>query len=205
MRAILTMLLFLLSTPLFAEEGDVFRSATAGIEITKPAEWRFITAQENADNLGRMEFEDSSFAELAKRYASAPLVAMMKYPEPHDGLNPSIKLNIKPYGQIKGIDSKQLLGLVASSLASVFRDFEVAQVPTDVVMAGHPGAYLKINYTLVTADGAEYPTTSQLWIIPRGDFYFMIGAGISQGDEEGAGKEVNDILGSLVIAKQASN
>ena len=48
------------------------------------------------------------------KYATAPLVAMMKYPEPFDDVNPSFKANIKPLGQLKGKTAIELMAVVGA-------------------------------------------------------------------------------------------
>lgn len=45
------------------------------------------------------------------------------------------------------------------------------------------------------------PITSELWIIPRGDYFFMVGAGTRQDEKTGSRKEVESILNTIVIAQ----
>jgi hypothetical protein len=35
----------------------------------------------------------------------------MKHPEPYDDLNPSLTINVKPPGQLKGADGKTIISL----------------------------------------------------------------------------------------------
>jgi hypothetical protein len=92
----------LLAMSVYAADAEVFSSATAGFEVTKPAEWQFATADQNLENLKRTELNDKEFHAAMVKYATAPLVVMMKYPEPFEDLNPTLKVNIKPFGQLKG-------------------------------------------------------------------------------------------------------
>jgi hypothetical protein len=40
---------------------------------------------------------------------------------------------------------------------------------------------------------------SELWIVPRGDYFFMIGAGTRQDEKTGTRKEIQEILKTVKI------
>jgi hypothetical protein len=106
-------LILLIGTALAGDTNNTFKSVTVGFEVTKPQSWRFITAEQNLENLKRTKLSDEEFQRMMLKYATAPLVAMMKYPEPFDDLNPSYKVNVKPFGRLKGTDPKQILAMVS--------------------------------------------------------------------------------------------
>ena len=134
-----------------------------------------------------------------QKYATAPLVAMMKYPEPYDDLNPSFKINIKPLGRLKGIDGKAIVALILPQFQKLLQDYELVQEPVEKEISGLKAGYARLNYTLEIPDGRIFPTTSELWIIPRGDYYFIIGAGTRQDEKTGTRSEIAEILKSLKI------
>ena len=194
------MWLFLMIGIAFAGDSEnTFRSATVGFEVTKPKSWQFLTAQQNLENLKRTKLSNEEFHQLMLKYATAPLVAMMKHPELFDDLNPSLKVNVKPFGQLKGTDSKQILSMVSVQFASIFKDYEVVEAPTDTEVSGIKSGYLRFNYSLQIPDGRTFPTTSELWIVPRGDYFFMIGAGTRQDEKTGTRKEIQEILKTVRI------
>ena len=197
---LILLLIFLLAGTAHANE-NIFKSITVGFEITKPKEWSFVTAQVYLDNLKRTKLSDDEFQRLMLKYATAPLVAMMKYPEPYNDLNPSLKVNIKPFGQLKGRDGKEVISLILPQFQKMFKDFQVVQAPIDVKVAGFKAAYVRINYSLQIPDGRTFPTTSELWIVPRGDYFFMIGAGTRQDEKTGSRKEIEQIMKSIKIEK----
>jgi hypothetical protein len=125
----------------------------------------------------------------------------MKYPEPFDDLNPSFKVNIKPLGQLKGADPKQILNLILPQFQKMFQDFALIQPPIDTKVSGLNAAYMSINYSLAIPDGRTFPTTSEMWIVPRGDFFFMIGAGTRQDEKTGSRKDIQAILNTVVLSK----
>lgn len=182
-----------------ADDADTFRSITVGFEVTKPAEWQFATAAQNLENLKRTELADKEFHAAMLKYATAPLVAIMKYPEPFEDLNPSLKVNIKPFGQLKGTAATDILELLMPQFAKVFQDFSVVVPPTQATVSGRAAAYTRMNYSLV-ADDRTFPTTSEIWIVPRGDYFFLIGAGTRQDEKTGSRKEIQSILDSVRIS-----
>jgi hypothetical protein len=84
-------------------------------------------------------------------------------------------------------------------LEKVFRDYELVQAPAITEVAGLEAAYARINYSLETAAGSIFPCTSELWIVPRGDYFFLLGAGTRQDESTGSRNEIQDILRSVKI------
>jgi hypothetical protein len=126
-------------------------------------------------------------------------VVITKYPEPFDDLNPSFKVNIKPLGQLKGADPKKILELILPQFQNIFQDFNLIQPPSDTTVGRLPAAYMRINYSLVAQDERTFPTTSELWIVPRGDYFFMIGAGTRQDEKTGSREEIAKIMSSIEL------
>lgn len=197
MRIIQGFLLALLSFSVVADNAEVFESVTVGFKVTKPNDWQFVTAEENLENLKRMDMDDKEFKEMMVKYSTAPLVAMMKYPEPFDDLNPSFKVNIKPLAQLKGYAPEQIVGLIVPQLEKVFSNFDLVQPPMRVKVGGLEAGYIRANYIMSIPDGRTFPTTSEMWIVPRGDFFFMIGSGTRQDGKTGTRTEISKIIDSI--------
>jgi hypothetical protein len=198
MRTILVLFL-VLSGAVWANDADTFRSPTAGFEVTKPSAWQFATAAQTQENLKRTKLSDSEFQTAMLKYATVPMVAMMKYPEPYDDINPSFKVNIKPLGQLIGKTPIELLNVVLPQLQTVFTDYHVSQSPIETEVSGLKAGYARINYSLETADGSTFPCASELWIVPRGEYFFLIGAGTRQDEATGSRSEIRAILDSVKI------
>lgn len=188
-----------LSGAVAAKESDTFKNPTAGFEITKPAKWQFATAAQHQENLKAVKLSDQEFQAAMLKYATVPMVSMMKYPEPYDDINPSFKVNIRPLGQLRGKTAVELVNVIVPSLQKAFKDFEVAQPATAVEVSGLKAAYVRFNYSLEVADSLKFPTTSELWIVPRGDYFFMLGAGTRQDEKTGSRSEIQSILKSVRI------
>lgn len=177
--------------------GDTFTNPTVGFAVTKPTAWQFVTAEQHMENLSRTHLDDKEMQEAIQKYATAPLVVMMKYPEPYDDLNPSFKVNIKPLGGLSADDPKAILSLVTSQMPKMFKDFTIVTPVTDTTVGGLKAAYVKIHYSLQIPDGRQFPTCSELWIVPRGHFFFMLGSGTRQDEKTGKREEIQTILSSV--------
>lgn len=182
-----------------AADTAVFDSPTAGLQLTKPAEWSYVTTAQNMNNIKAVKLNDAEFHAAMQKYATAPLVAMTKFSEPFDDVNPSFKVNIKPYGELKGKSPQEIINLVLPQFQKVFKDFVLVQTPIDVVVSGIKSTYARVNYTMEIPDGRNFPTTSELWIVPRGDYFFMIGAGTRQDEKTGSREEIQSILRTVKI------
>jgi hypothetical protein len=187
-----------------SDDTDAFQSPTAGFQVTKPSDWTYVTAKQNLENIKAVKLSDEEFHAAMQKYATAPLVAMMKYPEPYDDVNPSFKVNIKPYGGLKGKAPEELINLVIPQVQKAFKDFVLVQAPTEAVVSGMKSAYARMNYTMEIPDGRTFPTTSELWIVPRGDYFFMIGAGTRQDEKTGTRDEIRAILETVKIEQEVA-
>jgi len=183
-------------------EPELFDNPTAGFQVTKPAEWHYITAAQYTENLKAIKLSDEEFHAAMQKYATAPLVAMSRFPEPFDDVNPSFKVNLKPYGGLKGKRPEEIIGLLLPQFQQMFKDFALVQPPIEVEVSGIRSGYVRMNYTMEVPDGRGFPTTSELWIVPHGDYFFLIGAGTRQDEKTGTREEIQEILKSVRIASQ---
>ncbi len=83
-----------------------------------------------------------------------------------------------------------LIQMILPQFKKMFKDFIVVQAPIDVEVGGLKAAYSRFNYSLQIPDGREFPTSSELWIVPRGDYFFIIGAGTRQDEKTGSRDEI---------------
>jgi hypothetical protein len=186
----------------FAQDTDnTFSNPTVGFSITKPTEWQFVTADQHMENLSRTLLNDKQMQEAMQKYATAPLVVMMKYPEPYDDLNPSFKANIKPLGNLSADDPVAIINLMTGPMAKMFKDFKIAEPASETRVSGLKAAHVSIHYSLQIPDGRVFPTASDLWIVPRGKYFFVLGAGTRQDGKTGSREEIEKILSSVVIEK----
>ena len=146
----------------------------------------------------RSDFADPKFKELVTRYARTPFLAITKHKEPYNDLNPSLRVNAREAGNLKGMPPEKVVELSASAFSRMFKDYAVAEGPLATKLSGHPAGYMRVNYTH-EAGGRGWRTTSELWIVPRGDLVFIIGVGTRQDEKSGTRKEVRSIVDTIKI------
>ena len=195
-RSIAVVASLILSPVSLAE--DTYSNPTLGFSIRKPGTWHYLSAEQHRENLKRSDFADPKFKELVTRYARTPFLVITKYKEPYEDLNPSLRVNAREAGSLKGIAPEKVVELTASSFSRMFKDYEVAEGPLAMRVSGHPAGYMRVNYTHEVG-GVAWRTTSELWIVPRGDLVFIIGSGTRQDEKTGTRKEVRSIIDTIRI------
>ena len=128
---------------------------------------------------------------------------MIRFKEPYDDLNPCINVNIKPLKNFSPDDPVKILEFISTPLSKLFQDFKFVTKPKEIDLAGMKAAYTCIDYTLTIPDGRTFPTRSELWIVPRGKMFFMIGAGTRQDEATGTRNEVHAIIAKIKIHPDA--
>jgi hypothetical protein len=199
MKALLYVLALLtLSIGVQAQAVETITNKTVGLEVVKPDGWQHLSAEANAANLRNIEMEDKNLQEAIVKYANAPIVAFTKYAEPYPDVNPSFKIGLRPAGQLAGHDAKDVLAVVLPVVKKALAGVAVEEGPIDTSVSGLPAAYVRLTYTM-SAGGMQYPTTSEIWIVPRGSFFFLIGAGTRQDEATGTRAEIRSILEGVKI------
>jgi hypothetical protein len=176
---------------------NTYSNPTLGISVTKPKEWHFATLEQHRENLGRAEFKDEEFQKMVQKYSTAPLVVMMKYQEPYDDLNPSFKMNIRPLGNLPEDDPTAIVSIAVAGLRANFPDFKMVIPPGETTVAGQKAGYVKVHYTMEVKDVGKFPVCSELWVVPRGKYFYLMGSGTRQDEKTGKREEIKKIIESI--------
>lgn len=205
LRALRTVLflitaLLTMDAPLLRAD-EVVRDPVAGIEVIKPTSWSFLTAAQNLESFRQVPFKDRKIGEYAKKNARIPIIAFTKYPEPFDDVNLSLKINIQPAGSYSGKTGLDILERMLPLIQKNMIDFEVLAGPEDASIDGLPAGYAKLAYSMVFG-GVSYDIVSELWTVPRGDFFFVIAAGHRADEKTGSGSELAAIVKTIKIDRE---
>jgi hypothetical protein len=176
MRQTALMLAFLAMFAAQCSAGKLIKNSTLGFEIELPDGWTELSSKEFYENLGGVKLDDPKFQDLLKKYANLPVVIAAKHPEPYDDVNPSLKINTRPYGAIPNRDAVEIVGLGLAGIKQLFPKLEIIKPPSKKVVDGREAGHVEIRYSLSTAAGT-FPIESELWIIPTKNFFYMIGIG----------------------------
>lgn len=201
MQTALFAILLAFSAYALSDEPDVFRNQTVGFAVTKPGGWHFATVEQNLNSLKSVQLDNKEFKAMMVKYATVPFLVMTKHKEPYHDLNPSFKVNIQPLGPFKGKDVRTILSAILSQYQNVLKDFKLVQPPTSVSISGVASAYTRMNFTMEVDGVGAFPTAAELWIVPQGDFYFLVGAGTRQDERTGSRKEIESIVNTIVITQ----
>lgn len=180
-------------------DTNTYSNPTLGITVTKPKDWQFATIEQHVENLGRAKFKDEEFTKLVQKYSTAPLVVIMKHPEPFDDINPSFKMNLKPLGNLPTEDPKAIISLLLETLRRQLNDLELIIPPKEVTVAKLKASYIKVHYNMEVADLGTFAICSEMWVVPRGKHFFLIGSGTRQDEKTGKREEIEKIIASLKL------
>jgi hypothetical protein len=178
--------------------GEQINIPSLGLSVVRPSSWSTITAEENAKNIRSVQMDDAQLQELAARYAAAPIVAMTKYKEPYDDLNPSFKINVRALGGFTGHAPEEILLAAIPTMRRMFGDLTIDAAPTRTTVSGKPAAYTRLSYKM-RAGKSTFPTVSEVWVVPSGPIFFMIGTGTRADERNGSRAEVRKIVDSIAI------
>jgi hypothetical protein len=176
-----------------------YKHSVLDFKIDYPIDWNVISVDEYYNQLNAIKLSEKEFSDLLVKNASVPFFAITKYPEPFDDLNPSIKINTKPYGGLKGQSLESILRILVEQFTKMFQDFSVDQEPQQIDLGNQKAEYLRIKYTLKTQDGKIFATCSELYLIDKGEYFYMIGAGTRQDEKTGTRDDIRKILNTVEI------
>jgi len=78
-------------------------------------------------------------------------------------------------------------------------DFKLVAAPEATTLAGRAAGHASMSYTLKAA-GSVFPARSEMWVIPRGDHFVIIGVGFRQDEKTGSRTELLKIVESITLA-----
>ena len=104
---------------------------------------------------------------------------------------------IKPFGILNKKDPKALLEKILPSFKRFFKNFRLIEKPKNIQLAGIKTGYVKFYYNLKNKSGVNFATCSELWIVPRKTYFFMIGSGTRKDEKSGTRKEVHEIVNNI--------
>ena len=174
---------------------DRIENASAGLTLDKPSGWQTASAADIQANRERVRLPDAEFQRALVTRSALPIVALMKYPEPYESLNPSIQITLRQ--ALRGTPTK----LLTDALTTMRRGFPDLSIVTPVAPANVSGlaaAHVRVTYTLRTANRAV-PVLSRIWLVPRGSLMFLIGMSGAQSGPDVCEPEFAAVLRSIRI------
>jgi hypothetical protein len=168
-----------------AVAGELVTNQSVGFSIELPDGWVQPGSDAFYENLGRVVLDDPEFQKTLVKRANIPLAMATKHAEPYSDVNPSVKVNVRPYGNLPSREPVEIISIMVGPLKKLFRDFKVVSGPENVLMNGNNVGHIAIEYTMVT-DAGSFPIASELWVVPGRHLFYMIGTGYKQGENADA-------------------
>src|SRR5258706_1606887 len=159
---------------LFAADENSYESREAGFKITKPENWQFLQAKTVAQNLALPRLRDKELEKVIRSKPNVPFLVIARFPEPYEGLNPSVQVSFKTQGELFGQGAPALLTRVVDRLKGNFRDFTFIQPVEATTVDSQQAARMVGRYSVADAQGKEFKTVARMWVVPRGDYMFTI-------------------------------
>ena len=181
-------------------DGEVFHHAGAGFSITKPMAWKYLSPEMAVAARQSVKLDDQELEKMLKENPNAPLVVLTRYQEPYPTLNPSVSVNMTPM-PVQGISPKDFLNLMLTEgVQKMFPDMTFVDDVQDSNIDGIKGAYTKVKYTMVAGD-LKFPTTTRMWLVPRGKVMFTVGMSGPQEGPDASEESFQEILKSIKFDK----
>jgi hypothetical protein len=184
----------------FGQQADTntFISQTAGIKITKPAHWNFIGLEAIKENREKVKLQDKKMDEGVKK-ANAPLVAIMKYKEPYDDINPSFQVLVRPLGTLAGKTAAEIWSIMIPGLQKAYKDFKVLKKPHDIEIDGKKASEIEISYAVETQDGRQFKSQSRMIMWLKENHMYQFGMSFPQKASHADLSELDGIVKSIKL------
>jgi len=183
------------------EPESMYHNETFGFKVIKPKGWHITTSKEYAENLGKIDINDPKLKNLVQRNANIPVITYTKYQEPYNDLNPGFKVNIYPLGKLDPDNPVKILEVLLPNLQKVLKDYKLTVPPKETTVSGLKASYMQVFYTLVTSDGSSFPSCTEMWVVPKRNFFLALGVATRQDEKNCTRKDVGKIVETMVIEK----
>jgi hypothetical protein len=175
---------------------DRLNYPAAGITVDRPTGWQEATLEQIQANRERTRLSDPELQRALATRSAMPIVAFMKYSEPHSGLNPAVQITLRP--TLAGTPS-QLLTVALEPMQRAVQDFRLITPVQATEVDGWPAAHARVAYTLQNAAGQRFAVLSRLWVVPRGRLLFLIGMSGSPAGSDLCEDDFAAVLASIDI------
>jgi len=195
MARLAALVLTLVSALSTSYAADVYRNELAGFQLSTPPGWHVVDPALNLKTVKSQKLNDEQQRAELRKYSSRLLLILSKYPPSFRGLNPTLKIDLKPS---EGKTPMAMMESLIPVFQKGFKQFKIVQVPSEATLGGVTGAYFQGTYQLVVRR-SSYPAASEMWILPHQGGFLVIGANTSQAEKDGARQEMLDAVSSLAL------
>lgn len=182
------------------QPGDRFENAAVGISLMRPAGWRMASLQEVAAQRASRRLTDKEMEARLQR-VPAPLFVFTKYPPSHPSLSPTITVKFIPLRSLADVPPEEMLRTTLTMMKRGAPDLTLLEEVHSTEVSGLKAAAAKAAYTSRHADGSDYKILTRMWMIPRGQFVFIVGMNGPQDGPDVSEQEFRAVLASVKIER----
>lgn len=152
----------------------LFHDKAAGVALEKPASWRFATPEDLEGSQGYVKLDNPDLQKALEEGSKPPVVAVLRYPEPYLGLNPTFAVSIERVKDAGKVDPAQVLRLIMPIYHIAHQDLRVESPIRATRAAGLEGAEVGLRYAVNTVDGGRFPARTRLILLSAEEGFYLI-------------------------------
>ena len=185
---------------LICSPTDVERltNATLGLSIERPDDWCNLSESQIADDHRLVDVDNAALADALRKYSGPPVFAFFRCRTEQEGVAATVKVGTEPADPSAHQSGQDALRAMLRLFSKLVGDVNVATAPETVTLAGKPSGYMALTFTL-KANGKPYSVASEMWAIPQGKHFILVGATYPPNDKTDAQAAVMKIVTSLQL------
>jgi hypothetical protein len=193
--------LILLSVMSCATTKDLLRDTYKGLSIEIPNGWIVLSRGEILENRKDVQQIDKNLQEKIAIKQPQPLMVFAQHHEPYEGLNATIKVIYRELGEFGKSSPTEILHLTTAIIRLAVNDYVLKEPPISTKISGLNSAYLRVNYTIADNKGKTHNVDSSFYVIPRGDYMFVVKTMNLSADSDKLGPILDAAIKSINIEK----
>jgi hypothetical protein len=183
-----------------ATDGNRFYSPMAGISIEKQPNWVFMPLEMELANREAVSVGKKETDAVMHDGTTPPLVVISRYPEPSAKPNPTLKINLRALGDLKGAPPVEITRQVAVVMANAIPTFQLEEEIRDAEIGGLEAGVFRAHFSLeVPRLGRSFTVRTQGWIVPRGNYAIIVGASDPTDGAENYEADFQTMVKTIVI------
>jgi hypothetical protein len=170
-----------------------------GLSIEKPDDWCNLAASDITKDHRLIGMNYPALEQAIRKYPIAPVFAFFRCRTGRDGVAATVKVETQPADPSGQESAPHALRAAVGLFSKLVGDVKVATPPETVTLAGRPSAYSALTFTL-RIGAKPYSVASELWAIPQGKYFILVGTTYAANDGTGARAAIMNIVNSLELA-----
>jgi hypothetical protein len=179
-------------------EGDTLVDDSLYLTVTKPASWHFLTAKEKRDRRSAIAYKNKRWGMMVQQESFPPRIMLAKYPEPYDGVNPTIAIDRYPLGELRFKDGPWIANYDSLWLKRlIFTPIVFTESPAATTLAGREAGYYRALYEMEREHAPALSISRQLWVVASPITVIRITAVAAQSGPDACTAEIAAVIASL--------